>query len=73
MVLEFTGCYIVGTYVVNAGQGLKTLDAKNTWNTHFTKYVRELDERKPVIWVGDLNVAPTDIGMSFLGIASFKN
>ncbi|EIW85107.1 hypothetical protein CONPUDRAFT_79799 [Coniophora puteana RWD-64-598 SS2] len=62
--LEFAGCFVVGTYVVNAGQGLKTLDAKNTWNTHFTKYIRELDGRKPVIWVGDLNVAPTDIDLA---------
>ena len=32
------------------------------WNEHFTKYIRELDEKKPVIWAGDLNVAPTEKG-----------
>lgn len=31
---------------------------------HFTKYMRELDMRKPVIWTGDLNVAPTELGES---------
>ncbi|KIM62160.1 hypothetical protein SCLCIDRAFT_1215510 [Scleroderma citrinum Foug A] len=56
---EFEGCYVVATYVTNAGQGLKTLAEKNTWNQHFTAYIRELDQKKPVIWMGDLNVAPT--------------
>ncbi|KAL4077119.1 Endonuclease/exonuclease/phosphatase [Scleroderma yunnanense] len=56
---EFRGCYIVATYVTNAGQGLKTLSEKNTWNQHFTTYIRDLDKKKPVIWMGDLNVAPT--------------
>ncbi|KAH9854215.1 Endonuclease/exonuclease/phosphatase [Lenzites betulinus] len=62
--LEFTGCFLVGTYVVNAGTGLKTLDAKKEWNTHFEAYIRDLDKRKPVIWTGDLNVAPTALDLT---------
>ena len=79
--LEFQDLYVVGTYVVNAGAGLKvrsiccgsilevltglqTLDAKKLWNTHFETYIRSLDAKKPVIWTGDLNVAPSEIGMS---------
>ncbi|EPT06055.1 hypothetical protein FOMPIDRAFT_1154774 [Fomitopsis schrenkii] len=58
--LEFEKCWLVGTYVVNAGTGLKTLDAKKEWNKHFTAYIRSLDKQKPVIWAGDLNVAPTE-------------
>ncbi|KAI0934279.1 hypothetical protein AcV5_006175 [Taiwanofungus camphoratus] len=58
--LEFEHCYLIGTYVVNAGVELKTLDAKKEWNTHFEAYIRELDQKKPVIWTGDLNVAPTE-------------
>ncbi|KAL1741316.1 Endonuclease/exonuclease/phosphatase [Schizophyllum fasciatum] len=61
--LEFADTFVVGTYVVNAGTGLKTLDAKNLWNEHFTAYIRELDAKKPVIWTGDLNVAPTAIAL----------
>ncbi|KAH0583726.1 DNA-(apurinic or apyrimidinic site) lyase [Termitomyces sp. J132] len=61
--LEFETCYLIGTYVVNAGQGLKTLDAKKEWNTHFDTYIRDLDKRKPVIWTGDLNVAPTEMDL----------
>ncbi|OJT08188.1 Exodeoxyribonuclease [Trametes pubescens] len=62
--LEFASCYLVGTYVVNAGTGLKTLDAKKEWNTHFEAYIRELDAKKPVIWTGDLNVAPTALDLT---------
>ncbi|KAI0374874.1 hypothetical protein BV20DRAFT_961084 [Pilatotrama ljubarskyi] len=62
--LEFTSCYLVGTYVVNAGTGLKTLDAKKEWNAHFEAYIRDLDRKKPVIWAGDLNVAPTALDLA---------
>ncbi|KAI0670400.1 Endonuclease/exonuclease/phosphatase [Trametes maxima] len=62
--LEFASCYLVGTYVVNAGTGLKTLDAKKEWNTHFEAYIRALDAKKPVIWTGDLNVAPTALDLT---------
>ncbi|TFK91014.1 hypothetical protein K466DRAFT_634413, partial [Polyporus arcularius HHB13444] len=62
--LEFESCYLIGTYVVNAGTGLKTLDAKKEWNKHFELYIRELDKKKPVIWTGDLNVAPTALDLA---------
>lgn len=42
---------------------LQTLDAKKEWNVHFEAYIRGLDKKKPVIWTGDLNVAPTEMGM----------
>ncbi|KAG6867030.1 hypothetical protein C0991_003947 [Blastosporella zonata] len=61
--LEFETFYVIGTYVVNAGQNLKTLDAKKVWNAHFDAYIRELDKKKPVIWTGDLNVAPTEMDL----------
>ncbi|EAU88760.2 DNA-(apurinic or apyrimidinic site) lyase [Coprinopsis cinerea okayama7 len=60
LTLEFENAYLIGTYVVNAGQELKTMDAKKEWQTHFEAYIRELDKKKPVIWTGDLNVAPTE-------------
>lgn len=40
----------------------QTLKEKNTWNEHFTPYLRDLDKKKPVIWMGDMNVAPTAKG-----------
>lgn len=62
--LEFDNFYVVGTYVVNAGSDLKTLNEKKEWNVHFDAYIRDLDSKKPVIWTGDLNVAPTEMDLS---------
>ncbi|KAJ7775072.1 Endonuclease/exonuclease/phosphatase [Mycena metata] len=61
---EFENCFVIGTYVVNAGTDLKTLDQKKEWNIHFETYIRDLDKRKPVIWTGDLNVAPTELDLA---------
>jgi AP endonuclease-1 len=38
------------------------LEQKKEWNVHFENYIRDLDKIKPVIWTGDLNVAPTSMG-----------
>lgn len=43
----------------------QNLDLKKAWNVAFEAYIRELDAKKPVIWTGDLNVAPTEIGQLF--------
>ncbi|KAG9046056.1 hypothetical protein FS837_005176 [Tulasnella sp. UAMH 9824] len=59
VILEFETLYLVGTYVVNAGQNLKTMNSKVEWQRAFTAHIRHLDSQKPVIWAGDLNVAPT--------------
>ena len=40
----------------------QTLEQKKEWNIHFQNYIRDLDKIKPVIWTGDLNVAPTSMG-----------
>ncbi|CAO1634593.1 unnamed protein product [Parajaminaea phylloscopi] len=53
---EFPGCYVVGTYCVNAGEGLKSMDTKKAWNEALSRHLCELDAKKPVIWTGDLNV-----------------
>ncbi|GAA6008936.1 hypothetical protein JCM10207_004033 [Rhodosporidiobolus poonsookiae] len=58
--LEFANSFVIGTYVPNAGAGLKNLPDKVAWNRAFERYLRELDAKKPVIWCGDLNVVPTD-------------
>lgn len=38
------------------------MDRKKAWNAAFESYIRSLDAQKPVIWLGDLNVAPTALG-----------
>ncbi|KAF8511944.1 Endonuclease/exonuclease/phosphatase [Hysterangium stoloniferum] len=64
IVLEYPNTWIIGTYVPNAGQNLKNIDYKATWNDAFAGYIHELSKSKPVIWMGDINCAPTSIDLS---------
>ena len=49
--------------VPNAGRGLVRLDYRSTeWDPDFREYLRKLDDKKPVILCGDLNVAHKEIG-----------
>lgn len=59
-------CSVLTTDVVNAGQGLKTLDKKLEWNKLFEEHLKMLDAKKPVILAGDLNVAHNEIGKFLL-------
>ncbi|PWN48533.1 hypothetical protein IE53DRAFT_389250 [Violaceomyces palustris] len=54
--LEFPNSFLIGTYAVNAGEGLKTMDNKIAWNKALAEHLNECDKKKPVIWCGDLNV-----------------
>ena len=53
---EFQNYIICGTYVVNAGEKLKSMAAKVHWNERFAAHLAECDKTKPTIWTGDLNV-----------------
>ena len=60
----FKDLVVVNTYVPNAGQDLKRLDYRVTWDTALRAYLVKLAAQKlPVIFTGDLNVAhqPIDI------------
>lgn len=47
----------------NSGRGLKRLEYRTKeWDVDFRKYLKELDNKKPVILCGDLNVAHNEIG-----------
>lgn len=50
------------TDVPNAGQKLVTLPKRMEWNKVFKKCIEELDQKKPVIICGDMNVAHQEIG-----------
>ena len=54
---ELPAFFLVTVYTPNAGDGLKRLDYRETWDTAFREYVTTLQRRKPVIVCGDLNVA----------------
>ena len=61
--LEFENFYIINTYVPNASRGLKRLDYRMEWDEQFRKHIQSLNDKKPVIWCGDLNVAHQPIDL----------
>ena len=61
--LEMEEFYLVCVYVPNAQDGLKRLDYRMTWEDDFLAYIKALDEKKPVIVCGDLNVAHEEIDL----------
>lgn len=61
--LEFEEFYLVNVYTPNAQDGLKRLPYRMSWDDAFRQYVAELDEVKPVILCGDLNVAHEEIDL----------
>ncbi|CAG9769873.1 unnamed protein product [Ceutorhynchus assimilis] len=61
---EYDGFYLVNVYVPNAGRGLKTLPKRLEWNELFKAFIKNLDEKKPVIVCGDMNVAHNEIDLS---------
>ena len=61
--LEFPDYYFITVYTPNSGDGLKRLDYRMEWEDAFLAYVKRLDEVKPMIWCGDLNVAHTEIDL----------
>lgn len=62
--LEFDTYYVVTSYVPNSGNGLVRLDYRETWDQALSDYLLRLQERKPVIFCGDLNVAHTEIDIA---------
>ena len=61
--LEFEDFYFVTVYTPNSQQGLKRIDYRMKWEDDFRDYLNRLDELKPVIMCGDLNVAHSDIDL----------
>jgi exodeoxyribonuclease-3 len=60
--LEFNKFYLIHVYTPNSGIVLARLDYRvNKWDKMFKKYLNELQEKKPIIVCGDLNVANEDI------------
>lgn len=73
---EYEQFYLICTYVPNAGRKLITLPKRLQWNQAFRKHVQQLDQQKPVIICGDMNVAHNEIGkidlLMFGKLATFQ-
>ncbi|MDO4943087.1 MAG: exodeoxyribonuclease III [Lachnospiraceae bacterium] len=61
--LEFEEYYLVTCYTPNSQTELKRLDYRMRWEDAFRRYLKDLEEVKPVILCGDLNVAHTEIDL----------
>ena len=61
--LEFEDFYFITVYVPNSQDGLKRLDYRMKWEDDFLVYINKLQEKKPVIYCGDLNVAHKEIDL----------
>lgn len=61
--LEFDDYYFVTVYVPNSRDELVRLDYRMDWEDAFLAYIKSLDDKKPVIYCGDLNVAHEEIDL----------
>nr|XP_002123983.3 DNA-(apurinic or apyrimidinic site) lyase-like [Ciona intestinalis] len=61
---EYDKFYLVSTYVPNAQRGLKRLEYRLKWNSDFLAYIKSLDEKKPVVLCGDMNVSHHEIDLA---------
>ena len=61
--LEFKEYYLVTVYTPNSKRELLRLDYRIVWDKDFLKFIKNLEEEKPVIFCGDLNVAHTEIDL----------
>ena len=59
--LEYDKFYIVTVYTPNSQDGLRRLEYRMKWEEDFQAFLHKLDENKPVIVCGDMNVAHQEI------------
>lgn len=60
---EYENFYFVTCYTPNSKNELLRLDYRMIWEDEFRKYLKNLDDKKPVIFCGDLNVAHKEIDL----------
>ncbi|EWG10207.1 exodeoxyribonuclease III [Cytobacillus firmus] len=63
LTLEYEGFYLVNVYTPNSQRDLARLPYRLEWEERIREYLLGLDEIKPVIMCGDLNVAHFDIDL----------
>ena len=61
--LEMDDFYIVANYTPNSKEELLRLDYRMTWEDALLAYYKKLEQHKPVIFCGDLNVAHKEIDL----------
>lgn len=61
--LEYEDFFFVTVYTPNSQSELARLDYRMKWEDDFLAYIKSLEETKPVIYAGDLNVAHQEIDL----------
>lgn len=61
--LEYPDFYFITVYTPNSQNELARLDYRMKWENDFLTYLKKLEETKPVIFCGDLNVAHKEIDL----------
>ena len=61
--LEMDDFYLVTVYTPNSQDGLRRLEYRMKWEDDFQAYLHKLDEKKPIIVCGDMNVAHQEIDL----------
>lgn len=61
--LEFPKFFVTQVYTPNSGNGLRRLSERQVWDQKYLAYLKELDQKKPVIASGDYNCAHTPIDL----------
>lgn len=59
--LEYPDFYFICCYTPNSKRELERLDYRMIWEDEIRKYMKRLEEKKPVVYCGDLNVAHEEI------------
>ena len=59
--MEFNDFYLINVYVPNVKRDLTRLDYRMVWEDDFRKFLKKLEESKPVVVCGDFNVAHNEI------------
>ncbi|OGX08028.1 MAG: exodeoxyribonuclease III [Omnitrophica WOR_2 bacterium GWA2_47_8] len=63
---EYDDFYLVNVYVPNTKRDLSRLSYREKeWDVDFLKYLKKLEQKKPVIFCGDLNVAHQEIDLTY--------
>ena len=61
--LEYESFYLVNVYTPNSKEGLARLPYRMEWEDAVRVYLKKLEQRKPVVLCGDLNVAHEEIDL----------
>lgn len=63
--LEFDRFYLIDAYVPNSKRDLSRIPYRETFEDEMRKYLMQLNQNKPVVYTGDLNVAHQEIDIRY--------